>query len=104
MGPRTIPNQPAPLSSHLLPKDLEQHVQTGRIHPRQQEEGTLTRVRLDRGVEPAPLVAIRHDPGRPHPKWTPAPPKSDLEPEAAFIHRPDPAQTVVPHESAEVGF
>src|SRR5688500_18348088 len=96
--------QPNPLPRHLLAKGLQKQLQTTRIHARQEQEETLTAARLNCGRAPAPLVTIRHDPGRPHPNRAPAPPEPDFEPEAAFSHRPDPAQIVVPHEPAEVGF
>ncbi len=63
MGTAATPDQPDPLPRHLLTEGIQKRLQTTRIHLRQQEE-TLEIARFDRGIEPAPLIAIPHDPGR----------------------------------------
>ncbi len=61
----------------------------------------------DCSIRPRHRASATHsDPARSraHPERTPAPLEPDFEPEAAFIHRPDPVEVPVPHECAKVGF
>src|SRR6266700_7804272 len=64
---------------------LQEDLQALTFHGRQQEKDTCARGRFHRGIKPEPLILVLHDPGRPCPHWTPAPPQPRDQAKAPFI-------------------
>jgi hypothetical protein len=60
------------------------------IQTRQEEEETPATARLDRGIQPQPLIAILDHPRRPNPAGTPPPSMPTLEAKARLIHGKEP--------------
>lgn len=104
MTPTAVQHDTDPLGPDSLTQRIEEGLEAGAIHPRHEQEHALARTRLDRRIQPAPLVVVLDDPWWSDLRRTPPPTKPDLEPEATFINGPGAAAVVVAERRAEVSF
>ena len=95
MATAAVQQQAEAAIRHRVAEGLQKGGKAGAIGMRQQQHEALARARLDRRIEPQPLVAVLMLPRWPAALGAPAPPVHDLETKAGLVHGKHPLQLVL---------
>ena len=86
--------------AHLLQEALEAEP----VDVRQEQHDAGSAHRLDRGIEPEPMVLMLMDPGRPAAERAPQPAVCHLQTESGLIHGEDPLHREPGHRGLQLIF
>jgi len=102
MTARTVQHDPDRTLSQLVAQMLQEELQTGSFHGRQQEKNSCARGGFHRGIQPEPLVLLLHDPRGTFPQRTPTPTQPADQAKAAFIRGHDALERWWLYQATEV--
>ena len=85
-----VEHEPDRVGAGVLAHLLQEALEAESVDVRQEQHDAGSAHRLDRGIEPEPVVLVIMEPGRPAAERAPQPAVGHLQAEAGFIHRENP--------------